>query len=64
MVPIALKAPLKKELDRLSNIGVIQRVDTPTDWISAIVVTTKKNGKVRLCIDPEPLNQAPHRNHR
>ena len=62
-VPIALKEPLKKELDRLSNTGVIQRVDTPTDWISAIVVTTKKNGKVRVCIDPKPLNQALHRNH-
>jgi len=29
-VLIALKEPLKQELDRLSNIGVIQRVDTPT----------------------------------
>ena len=62
-VPVALKEPLKQELDRLSNIGVIQRVDTPTEWISAIVVTTKKNGKVGLCIDPKPLNQVLHRNH-
>ena len=29
-VLMALKEPLKQELDRLSNIGVIQRVDTPT----------------------------------
>ena len=42
---------------------MIQRVDTPTEWISAVVVTTKKNGKVRLCIDPKPLNEALHRNH-
>ena len=62
-VPIALREPLKHELDRLSNIGVIQKVDTPTSWISALVVTTKKNGKVRLCIDPKPLNEALHRNH-
>ena len=62
-VPIVLKEPLKKELNRLSNTGVIQRVDTPSDWISAIIVTTKKNGKVRVCIDPKPLNQALHRNH-
>ena len=40
-VPIALKEPLKKELDQLSNIVVIQKVDTPTEWISAIVVTIK-----------------------
>ena len=62
-VPIALKEPLKQELDRLSNIGMIQKVDTPTEWISAVVVTTKKNGKVGLCIDPKPLNEALHRNH-
>ena len=62
-VPIALREPLKQELDRLSNIGVIRKVDTPTNWISALVVTTKKNGKVRLCIDPKPLNEALHGNH-
>ena len=62
-VPIALREPLKQELDRLSNIGVIQKVDTPTDCISALVVTTKKNGKVRLCIEPKPLNEALRRNH-
>ena len=60
---IALREPLKHKLDRLSNIGVIQKVDTPTSWILALVVTTKKNGKVRLCIDPKPLNEALHRNH-
>jgi len=42
---------------------MIRKVDTPTNWISALVVTTKKNGKVRLCIDPKPLNEALHRNH-
>ena len=62
-VPIALREPLKQELDRLSNIGVIRKVNTPTNWISALVVTTKKNGKVTLCIDPKPLNEALHRNH-
>ena len=62
-VPIALKGRLRKELDRLSHIGVIQRVDSPTDWISAIVVITKRNGTIRLCIDPKPLNQTLHRNH-
>ena len=33
--------------------------ETLTDWISAIVVTTKSVG---LCIDPRPLNQVLHRN--
>ena len=62
-VPIALKKPLKQTLDRLSNIEISQRVDTPTEWISAVVVTTKRNGKVGLCIDPIPLSEALHWNH-
>ena len=44
-VPIVFREPLKHELDRLSNIGVIQKVDKPTSWIAALEVTTKKNGK-------------------
>ncbi|PFX34507.1 Uncharacterized protein K02A2.6 [Stylophora pistillata] len=54
----------KKQLTKgTQSIGVIQKVDTPTSWISALVVTAKKNGKVRLCIDPKPLNEDLHRNH-
>ena len=40
-VPITLREALKHTLDRLSNIGVIQKVDTSMSWISAVVVTTK-----------------------
>ncbi len=62
-VPLAVRDNLKKELDRLTDIGVIAPVDVPTDWISATVVTQKKDGRVRLCIDPKPLNSALKRNH-
>ena len=62
-VPIAVRGQLKEELDRLSAMGIIEPVDVPTDWISSMVVTTKRNGKLRLCIDPKPLNQALKRNH-
>ena len=62
-VPIAVRGQLKEELDRLSAMGIIEPVDVPTDWISFMVVTTKRNRKLRLCIDPKPLNQALKRNH-
>lgn len=55
-VPIALRELLKQELDRLSNIGVIRKVATRTEWVSAVVVTAKTNGKVSLCTDPKHLN--------
>ena len=42
---------------------IITKVDDPTNWISSLVVATKRNGKVRLCIDPKPLNNALKRNH-
>ena len=42
---------------------IIAKVDAPTDWISSMVVTTKRNGKVRLCIDPKALNNALKRSH-
>ena len=62
-VPIAVKDKLQAELEILSNMEIIAKVDDPTDWISSLVVSTKRNGKVRLCIDPKPLNNALKRNH-
>ncbi|XP_033731751.1 uncharacterized protein K02A2.6-like [Pecten maximus] len=61
--PLALKERVKGELDRLVEKDIIIPVNEPTDWISSIVVVTKPSGKVRLCIDPQPLNKALKRNH-
>ena len=58
-VPLAVKEGLEGELKRLEELGVIVRVSEPTEWVSSIVVTEKKEGqKLRLCIDPKPLNNA------
>jgi len=41
--------------------GVIDRSSDETDAMSlcaALLVTTKKDGGLRLCIDPKPLNRA------
>lgn len=62
-VPLAVKEPLKKEIDRLASQGIFKPVDTPTDWVSSMVVIMKNDGKIRLCIDPKPQNQALKRNH-
>ena len=62
-VPLAIKDKLQPELEILSIMEIIAKVDDPTDWTSSMVVTTKRNGKVRLCIDPNPLNNALKRNH-
>ena len=58
-VPLAVQDKLEAELLRLENIGVLKRVTTPTKWISSMVVAEKKDSqKIRLCIDPKPLNRA------
>ena len=62
-VPQAQEKLVDKALKRLENLGVIQNVDTPTDWVSALLVVPKPIGKIRLCLDPKPLNAALKRNH-
>ena len=62
-VPVALKEKFKEEIDRLIDVGVLTKVEEPTKWVSSAVVTAKPNGKVRVCIDPRPLNKALHRSH-
>ena len=52
-VPIALREPLKEELDTLIQQGILAKVDSPTDWVNSFVCVTKPNGKLRLCLDPK-----------
>ena len=55
-VPIPLRPKVKEELDRMEKIGVISRVEGPTDWCAGMVVVPKKTGAVRICVDLKPLN--------
>ena len=57
-VPVALREPLKIELNKLQTMNVIAQVEEPTDWVSNVVVARKKNGDLRICIDPHTLNNA------
>ena len=56
-VPTALREKFKAELDRLESLEVLAKVDAPTEWLSSVVIATKKSGALRICIDPRPLNQ-------
>lgn len=53
----------KDELHRLEKLGVINKIDEPTDWVNSLVVVDKKNGNLRLCLDPRDLNRAIKREH-
>ena len=57
-VPYASYDKLKNTLDRLEEEGIIASVDKPTDWVHNLVITEKRNGSLRVCLDPKPLNKA------
>ncbi|XP_013408762.1 uncharacterized protein K02A2.6-like [Lingula anatina] len=57
-IPFAKHDKLKEALSQLEKQDVIASVDKPTDWVNNLVITEKRNGSIRLCLDPKPLNQA------
>ena len=62
-VPVAVREKLKSELERMTAQNIIAPVTTPTPWVSSLVVVPKKDGKLRLCLDPKDLNLAIQREH-
>ena len=57
-VPLRLKDTLKATLSKLENQGVVVKVDEPVEWCSNLVIVEKKDGSLRLCLDPPDLNEA------
>ena len=42
----------------MEAIGVILKVDEPTQWCAGMVVVPKKGVEIRICIDLKPLNKS------
>ncbi len=61
-VPIAMEKVMA-ELERMTTLGVIAPETEATEWVSAMVAAKKKDGSVRICIDPVHLNKALMRPH-
>lgn len=62
-LPISIRDEVKKELDMMEKEGIITKVTEPTEWAHPIVVTKRKNGKIRICMDPTELNKYIKRHH-
>lgn len=62
-VPLTLKTKLKEELDRMVHNGILVAVDEPSEWVHPIVIVSKPDGRVRICMDPRPLNKFIRREH-
>ena len=70
-MPYALSAPrrvalplmdkVKSELHRMETMGVIRKIQEPTEWCAGIVVVPKPNGNIRICVDLTRLNESVRR---
>ena len=54
-VPLAMRETVKKEIDKMLELGAIQPSSSP--WASPVVLVEKKDGDVRFCVDYRKLNQ-------
>ena len=63
-VPYVVQPKLKEELDRMLKLGVIRKLDISkaSDWVQALVIVIKPNGKLCVCSDPRTLNSVPQHN--
>jgi hypothetical protein len=56
-VPFALMEPLKNELDRMEKLGIVAKVNEPTEWVHGMVLINKKGSGLRVVLDPRNLNK-------
>ena len=56
-VPQSLMPRLKEELDKMEAEGIIRACPETTEWVHNLVTVVKKNGSLRLCLDPRNLNK-------
>lgn len=62
-VPVALEEVVDRKIDELLDQGIIEKVNGPSEWISAMVPVPKQDD-VRICIDMRRANEAIQReNH-
>ena len=59
-VPFRVRKQLEEQLGRDEELGLIERIEGPTSWVSPIVVAPKPKspGKVHVCVGMRQSNKA------
>jgi hypothetical protein len=57
-VPFGLREKLEEKINELEEMGVVEKVEGPTPWVSPVVIVPKSNGEIRLCVDMQQANAA------
>ena len=55
-IPLPMNNKVKAELSCMEKLGVIRKVEQPTEWCAGIIAVPKPNGKV--CLDLTKLNKS------
>ena len=62
-IPLELKEKVRQKINEMTSEDILCKVDEPTDWVNSMVVETKSDGRLRICLDPTDLNNAIKRDH-
>ena len=57
-VPLALEKQFKQELEKMMRDNIIEKLEGHSSWLNSYVIERKRSGKLRICLDPKPLNKA------
>ncbi|MCG7869746.1 MAG: hypothetical protein JAY74_25675 [Candidatus Thiodiazotropha taylori] len=60
-IPFKMRSQVERKLQELEDQNVIEKVEGPTPWVSALVPIPKKDGDVRICVDMRQANKAVQR---
>ena len=53
-IPQAYRERVRKEIEDMERLGIIR--PSTSEWASPLVIVTKKDGSLRLCVDFRRLN--------
>ena len=57
-IPFHLREKVSEETQRLQELDIIEESSGPTPWVSPVVIITKSEVEIRLCIDSRAINTA------
>lgn len=47
----------------MEKTGIISKIVKPTDFVNSLVIVSKQDGAIRVCLDPQYLNSCIKREH-
>ena len=61
--PFSLRDKVKRKVEELVSMDIIEPVNGLTSWVSPVVVVPKQNDEIRLCVDMRRANEVTIREH-